>query len=131
MELPTISAYHKESRCCFMENKPTLDKKYLGLNFALWLACNLASLFLKPFARARQVEIAQLLSVSTDTVFWVSYTISLFLFGIGLYFSVRAFRHLTAVSALSKEEIEKQERRKYELVEEDARARAWVHSSEV
>jgi hypothetical protein len=113
-----------------MQNKPALNKKYFYFNFALWLGCNLASLFVKPFARARQVELSQLCNVSTDTILLISAIVNFFLLGVGFYFSVRAFRHLTAASALSPQEIQERERRKRELAEEDARARAWVHSSD-
>ena len=114
-----------------MENKPALDKKYLYLNIVFWFGCLLANYFVKYMVRARQTELAHLFNVSPDVVVWASAIIRIvFLLAAGFYLSLRIRRYLNAVSAVCKEEIEKQERRKRELAEEDARARAWVHSSE-
>lgn len=114
-----------------MQNKPAIDYKYLGLNFALLFGCNLASFFVEYFVQARRVEIAQLFNVSTNVVFWVSHIVSFsLLYGSCTYVSVRVTRYFNELSALSKEETEKQERRKRELAEENAKARAWVYSSD-
>ncbi|HEY0073629.1 MAG TPA: hypothetical protein VGB77_05965 [Abditibacteriaceae bacterium] len=113
-----------------MQNKPALNKKYLYLHIAFAIVFYLAALIMKPFARARRAELAELFNVSTDTVRLFSNITNVFLLGVAFYFFLRVSRYFNGLSALSPQEIEERERRKRELAEEDAKARAWVHSSD-